>query len=92
MGLVEIAAVVAFAAGCAGLFRALLRRPAAPPQGERWEVHHRFDGTVRRVELRRGAEVEPFGAVAPDQPDYEDAFLAIMDRARERASVLNSEG
>jgi hypothetical protein len=29
--------------------------------------------------------------VAADDADYEDSFLALMDRARERAAVLNSE-
>jgi hypothetical protein len=41
--------------------------------------------------VRRGAELEPVGEVVPNDPGYDDAFLALMDRARERAAVLNSE-
>jgi hypothetical protein len=31
------------------------------------------------------------GRGLPDDPDYEDAFMRLMDRARERAAALNSE-
>jgi hypothetical protein len=41
--------------------------------------------------VRRGSELEPVGSVAASDPEYEDAFLALMDRARERAAALNSE-
>jgi hypothetical protein len=41
--------------------------------------------------VRRGSELEPVGSVDASDPEYEDAFLALMDRARERAAALNSE-
>ena len=88
MRLVEVAAVVVFLGGCAAVGRALLfpRR-----REERWEVEHRFEGTARRVFVRRGAEREPVGSVWPEDPDYEEAFMRLMDRARERAAALNGE-
>jgi hypothetical protein len=29
--------------------------------------------------------------VSPSDPEHDELFLALMDRARERAAVLNSE-
>jgi hypothetical protein len=46
---------------------------------------------ARRVYVARGAELEPVGEVLPTDPQYDDAFMVLMDRARERAAVLNSE-
>jgi hypothetical protein len=89
---VEVVAFFAFLGG-AGLFgRAALRSlGAGRERQERWEPYHRAEGDGRRVYVRRGTELEPVGAVASDDPDYEDRFLRLMDRARERASTLNSE-
>jgi len=84
---VELAAVAAFLLGCAGLLRALF----APRRRERWVVEHRFEGGARQVVVRRGTEREPVGSVAPDEADYEEKFMRLMDRARERAAALNSE-
>jgi hypothetical protein len=52
---------------------------------------HRFEDGVRRFYVRRRAELEPVGDVVSSEPGSDDAFLALMDRARERAAVLNSE-
>lgn len=88
MRLIELAAVAAFLGGCGLGFRALWARsrPVA-----RWEPFHRFEGDRRRVYVRCGDELEPVGAVAADDAEYDESFLALMDRARERAAVLNSE-
>jgi hypothetical protein len=90
---VEIVVLVVFVIGFAALARAAWRSAGASRRthGRGWEPHHRFEDGVRRVYVRRGAELEPVGEVAPSDPDYDTAFLALMDRARERASVLNSE-
>jgi hypothetical protein len=91
--LVEIAALVVFV----GAFAALARRawrawtPDRRLTAGAWEPYHRFEEGVRRVYVRRGDELEPVGEVAPSNPEYDDVFLALMDRARERAAVLNSE-
>jgi hypothetical protein len=92
--LVEIAAVVVFLAGSVGIARATWRAAAT---GRRhggvgpWEPYHRFEGSSRRVYVRRGGELEPVGEVASSDADYDTAFMTLMDRARERAAVLNSE-
>jgi hypothetical protein len=52
---------------------------------------HRFEDGVRRVYVGRGVELEPVGVVVPSDPEYDEVFLALMDGARERAAVLNSE-
>jgi hypothetical protein len=90
---VEIVVLVVFVIGFAALVRAAWRSASTSRlvRGTAWEPHHRFEDGVRRVYVRRGAELEPVGEVAPADPDYDSAFLALMDRARERASVLNSE-
>jgi hypothetical protein len=88
---VEVLAVVAFLVACALIVRATWRAARRElPTGD-WEPFHRFEGSCRRVYVRRGEELEPVGEIAPADPDYDDAFLALMDRARERAAVLNSE-
>jgi hypothetical protein len=84
--IVELVAVVAFVGVMGLLVARLVRRDA----GE-WEAYHRFEGGRRRVYVRRGSELEPVGSVDASDPEYEDAFLALMDRARERAAALNSE-
>jgi hypothetical protein len=84
--LLELVAVVAFVA-VMGLLIARLARASAGA----WEAYHRFEAGRRRVYVRRGAELEPVGSVDADDPEYEEAFLALMDRARERAAALNSE-
>jgi hypothetical protein len=43
------------------------------------------------VYVRRGGELEPVGEVQSSDADYDTAVLALMDRARERVAVLNSE-
>ena len=45
----------------------------------------------RKVYVRRGSVLEPVGEVRVSDPDYEGTFMRLMDRARERAAVLNSE-
>lgn len=87
MELVELVAVVAFVAVMGLLIARLARRRDV----DEWEPYHRFEADRRRVYVRRGAELEPVGSVDADDPEYEDAFLALMDRARERAAALNSE-
>jgi hypothetical protein len=93
MRVVEIAALAVFVGGFAVLVRAAWRAwtPDRQLTAGSWEPHHRFEDGVRRVYVRRGTELEPVGEVAPSNPDYDDVFLALMDRARERAAVLNSE-
>ncbi|HEX7298272.1 MAG TPA: hypothetical protein VF257_04650 [Solirubrobacteraceae bacterium] len=93
MRLLEIAAVVVFVGGSVALARAAWQRAVAggrPTEGT-WEPYHRFEDGARRVYVRRGAELEPVGEVVPSNPDYDAIFLTLMDRARERAAVLNSE-
>jgi hypothetical protein len=87
----EVLAVLAFLAGAGALGRAALRSVRAGEAPGRWEPYHRAEGAGRRVYVRRGSELEPVGVVDHADPDYEDHFLALMDRARERASALNSE-
>lgn len=92
MRLLEIAVVVLFVGGVAVLVRAAWR--AGPSDRRRmpsWAPYHRFEDGVRRIYVRKGDELDPVGEVAPSDPDYDEAFLALMDRARERAAVLNSE-
>jgi hypothetical protein len=90
---VEIVVLLVFIVGFVALVRAAWRSASTSRRVRvaAWEPHHRFEDGVRRVYVRRGAELEPVGEVAPSDPDYDTAFLALMDRARERASVLNSE-
>ena len=93
MRIVEIAAVVAFLAASAGVARAAWRAAAAGRRSAdvAWRPYHRYEDGRRRVYVQRGGELEPVGEVRTADPDYEDGFLALMDRARERAAVLNSE-
>ena len=91
MRVVELLAVVAFLAGAGALGRAALRSLRAGEPAGRWEPYHRPEGAGRGVYVRRGTELEPVGVVDHADPDYEDHFLALMDRARERAAALNSE-
>jgi hypothetical protein len=88
---VEIVAVLAFLGGAAALGRAALRSIGPRSRDAQWEAYHRAEGSGRRIYVRRGTELEPVGEVASADPDYEDRFLALMDRARERAAALNSE-
>ena len=92
MRVIEVLALLAFLAGAGALGRTALRSIGAgrEDRGE-WEPYHRVEGEGRRVYVRRGAELEPVGDVASADPDYEDRFLALMDRARDRAAALNSE-
>ena len=93
MRVVEIAALAVFVGGFAVLVRAAWRAwtPDRQLTVGSWEPHHRFEDGVRRVYVRRGTELEPVGEVTPSNPNSDDVFLALMDRARERAAVLNSE-
>lgn len=96
MRVVEIVAFIAFLGGFVVLARAAMRAAAAVGRrgltaGDEWEPFHRFEGDRRRVYVRRGEELEPVGEVAADADDYDATFLRLMDRARERAAVLNSE-
>ena len=88
MRAIELLAVLAFVAVMALLIARLVRgsRPAAE-----WQPFHRFEGGCRRVYVRRGAELEPVGQVQAEDPAYEEEFLELMSRARERAAMLNSE-
>jgi hypothetical protein len=86
----ELLAVVAFLAACVLIVRATLRAARTGARDE-WKPFHTFADGRRRVYVRRGEELEPVGEIAPADPDYNDAFLALMDRARERAAALNSE-
>ena len=88
MRLLEVGGFVVILGAAAVLVRLLWVRdkPAVA-----WEAYHRFKDGQRRVYVRRGDEREPVGHVAPDDPDYDEKFMALMDRARERAAVLNSE-
>jgi hypothetical protein len=88
----EVVVVLAFLGGAAALGRAALRSLAPRSPAPRWEAYHRAEGSGRRIYVRRGDELEPVGEVASTDPRYEDRFLALMDRARERAAALNSEG
>ena len=94
MRLLEVVAVVVFLAGWAAIGRAAWRAATASrrPDAGPWQPYHRFDGTCRRVYVRRGDELEPVGEISASDPDYDMAFLRLMDRARERAATLNSEG
>ena len=96
MRVVEIVAFVAFLGGFVLLARAAMRAAAAVGRRDlatagEWEPYHRFEGDHRRVYVRRGEELEPVGEVGAADEDYDEAFLRLMDRARERAAVLNSE-
>ena len=88
MRLVELAVVLAFVVVIGLMLRRLVGNGRAEAE---WEPFHRFDGGCRRVYVRRGDELEPVGEVSAGDPEYEDAFLALMSRARERAAALNSE-
>jgi hypothetical protein len=93
---VEVVAFVVFLGGFVVLARTAMRAASAAGRrqlaaAEGWEPFHRLEGDRRRVYVRRGEELEPVGEVAPDAGDYDAAFLRLMDRARERAAVLNSE-
>ena len=87
MRVVEVLGVLAFLAGAGLLGRAAFR----PRSSGQWEAHHRVEGDLRRVYVRRGGELDRVGEVASGDPEYDDRFLALMDRARERAATLNSE-
>ena len=92
MRVVEVLALIVFLAGAAALGHAALRSIGAgrEERGD-WEPYHRAEGEGRRVYVRCGSELEPVGVVESADPDYEDRFLALMDRARERAAALDSE-
>jgi hypothetical protein len=90
MSVLEPLAVLVFLVVMGLLIRRLVRSPERDAGGE-WEPFHRFEGGARRVYVRRGRELEPVGSVESGDPAYEESFLALMDRARERASTLNSE-
>jgi hypothetical protein len=68
--LLELVAVIAFVAVMGLLVTRLARRDA----GE-WEAFHRFEGGGRRVYVRRGAELEPVGSVAADDPEVREAWV-----------------
>jgi hypothetical protein len=90
--LLEVVVVLVFLAGSLAIVRAGMRAGARREiDSGPWEPVHRFEDGVRRVYVGRGAVLEPVGEVVPSDPQYDDAFLALMDRARERAAVLNSE-
>jgi hypothetical protein len=92
--LIELLAIVAFLGGAGVIARAAWRAAAGArtaAQDESWEPYHRYEGECRKVYVRRGEELEPVGEVVPSDADYDATFLRLMDRARERAAVLNSE-
>lgn len=89
MRVLEVVALGGFLAAVWAVLRAALRQGAAA--ADRWEPGHRYENGVRRVYLCRGRELEPVGEVATGDPEYEETFLRLMARARERAAVLNSE-
>jgi hypothetical protein len=91
--LLELAAVIAFLGGCGAIGRALWRRlgSGSGDDGLDWRPYHSYEGGSRKVYVRRGSTLEPVGEVPTSDPDYEDTFLRLMDRARERAATLNSE-
>ena len=88
MRLIEVGGFLVVLGGCAVVFRSLWRRTL--PRVE-WVPYHCFEDGRRRVFVRCGAETEPVGDVDPDDPDYDVRFMELMDRARERAAILNSE-
>jgi hypothetical protein len=89
--LLELVAIVAFLGGGAAIGRVMWRAVAAPRAADDWEPFHRYEDDCRKVYVRRGDELEPVGEVAPADADYDAVFMRLMDRARERAAVLNSE-
>ncbi len=92
MRLLEVVVVLVFLAGSLAIVRAGMRAAARRELDPGpWEPVHRFEDGARRVYVGRGAELEPVGEVVPSDPHYDDVFLVLMDRARERAAVLNSE-
>ena len=91
MRAIEAGVVLAFLGGCVALARAAWRARGTAVAPGHWEPHHHYAAGTRRVSVRRGEEVEPVGEVDSADPDYEAAFLRLMDRARERAAVLNNE-
>ena len=88
MRLLEILGVIVILGGAVVLVRMLWVRDKPALE---WEPFHRFKDGQRRVYVRRGDEMEPVGHVAPDAADYDEQFMRLMERARERAAVLNSE-
>jgi hypothetical protein len=90
MSILEPLAVLLFVVVMGLFIRRLVRSPS-PESSDEWEPYHRFEGGARRVYVRRGQELEPVGSVESADPAYEESFLALMDRARERAAALNSE-
>jgi hypothetical protein len=88
MRLVELAVVLAFVVVIGLMLRRLVGNGRAEAE---WEPFHRFDGGCRRVYVRRGDELEPVGDVLTTAPDYDERFMRLMETARERAAVLNSE-
>ena len=89
MAILELLAVLAFVAVMALLVRRIIL--GARHAEAEWEPFHRYEDGCRRVYVRREAELEPVGEVGVADPDYEECFLALMSRARERAATLNSE-
>ena len=92
MRLLELAALGGFVLACGAIARAIWRRAIAERAPElRWAPYHRFEDGCRRVYVRRGTELEPVGEVASTDADYDESFMQLMERARERAAVLNTE-
>jgi hypothetical protein len=91
MSILDPLAVLVFVVVMGLLIRWLVRSPDSSESAGDWEPFHRFEGGARRVYVRRGRELEPVGSVPSGDPAYEESFIALMDRARERASALNSE-
>ena len=93
MRVLELAAILGFLGGCAAIGRAAWRATIArgAVAAARWEPYHRVEGAGRTVYVRRRDELEPVGEVSSADPDYDMVFLGLMDRARERAAMLNSE-
>ena len=93
MRLLEVAALAGFVLASAAIGRAVVSRlinPRALPAPE-WAPYHRYESGRRRVYVRRGEELEPVGEVVVNAADYDERFVRLMDRARERAAMLNSE-
>jgi hypothetical protein len=89
MRILEIIAVLALLGISFAAFRTLWR--GRPPVRREWEPFHNFEDGRRRVYVRWGDQFEPIGDLDPGDPSYDDDFLRLMDQARQRAAVLNSE-
>jgi hypothetical protein len=87
---IEIAGVLVALAGVGFGIRALWDRSPKEVSGG-WEATHRYEHGARHVYVRRGRELEPIGKVVVGAADYDERFMRLMDQARERAAVLNTE-